>query len=325
MRKYPHLKELYKQTYLTGIKNDPRGRIAVKKLLLAREEEYKKLPTKLKQYYDKENFVNPYSDVRLLYDNGRSIKRLAVGIDVDDSELVLLDRLNEHGKKIDGVMAHHPEGMALARLNEVAEMQADLFVELGVSISVAEALIEMQQRADFEYYSGENVFKTIDAATHLNFPLMCAHTASDNLVMKFLKTTFKKQKPETLQQIMDILLNIEEYQIFALKGQLPYILLGKPKRRVRNIFVDMTGGLEAPGEIWSELAACGVDTVILMHCSEAQKEAMSEQSLNVVVAGHIASDTLGMNLLLDILHTHLEYVDIFETSGFVRIHRKGKK
>ena len=48
-----------------------------------------------------------------------------------------------------------------------------------------------------------------------------------------------------------------------------------------------------------------------------------EERLNVVIAGHIASDTLGMNLLLD--SALRGKVDIIDCSGFTRVARKAGK
>ena len=61
----------------------------------------------------------------------------------------------------------------------------------------------------------------------------------------------------------------------------------------------MTGGTEGPKDALEKLSAAGVDTLVGMHYSEEHHKRASELRLNLVVAGHISSDMLGMNLILD--------------------------
>jgi putative NIF3 family GTP cyclohydrolase 1 type 2 len=63
-----------------------------------------------------------------------------------------------------------------------------------------------------------------------------------------------------------------------------------------------------------------VSTLVVMHISEDHLENAKKANLNVVIAGHISSDNLGLNLLLDTVEKkgRLEYVCV---SGFDRIRR----
>jgi len=93
--------------------------------------------------------------------------------------------------------------------------------------------------------------------------------------------------------------------------------VGDENRRAGKVFVDMTGGTEGSVKIYEKLADAGVGTVVGMHISE-------EHHVNVVIAGHIASDALGLNLIFDEL-CRIDKLDIIECSGFVRIDRTKKK
>jgi putative NIF3 family GTP cyclohydrolase 1 type 2 len=57
-----------------------------------------------------------------------------------------------------------------------------------------------------------------------------------------------------------------------------------------------------------------------MHLSEEHFKKVKDANLNVVIAGHISSDTLGLNLLLDNIEKE-EKFEIIECSGFRRIRR----
>jgi len=83
--------------------------------------------------------------------------------------------------------------------------------------------------------------------------------------------------------------------------------------------VDMTGGTEGPKEALDRLSQAGVDTLVGMHYSEEHKKHAEELKLNLVIAGHVSSDTLGMNLILDRIEP--QGVQVICTSGMVRVRR----
>jgi hypothetical protein len=63
------------------------------------------------------------------------------GVDIEVGEVLLADRLGEKGKPVDLIMAHHPEGKALAELHDVMHLQEDIMAGYGVPINVAESLM----------------------------------------------------------------------------------------------------------------------------------------------------------------------------------------
>jgi putative NIF3 family GTP cyclohydrolase 1 type 2 len=58
-----------------------------------------------------------------------------------------------------------------------------------------------------------------------------------------------------------------------------------------------------------------------MHLSEEHRKEAEKNHLNVVMAGHIASDNLGLNLLLDEVLKGSE-THILSCSGFLRVSRE---
>jgi hypothetical protein len=81
----------------------------------------------------------------------------------------------------------------------------------------------------------------------------------------------------------------------------------------------MTGGTEGPKEALDKLVAAGVDTLVGMHYSGEHKKHAEELKLNLVIAGHVSSDALGMNLVLDRIES--QGVEVFCTSGMFRVSR----
>ena len=85
----------------------------------------------------------------------------------------------------------------------------------------------------------------------------------------------------------------------------------------------MTGGTSPSQKVYQELSRAGVSTVVGMHMKDDSRDKASEFHMNVVIAGHISSDSLGMNLFLDELENN--GVEIIPCNGLIRIKRNKKK
>lgn len=265
--------------------------------------------------------INRYADTAILNGNLQTeIKKILVGIDIEVPELLLADRIRQR-TGLDLVLAHHPEGHAFASLHEVMHLQVDILKEIGVSESVATKLLEERQREVERRILPNNHMRSVDAAKILDLAFMCAHTPADNHVFAYLTGIFSREKPKTVQDIVDILMSIEEYKQAAKESVGPRVVLGSPKRNVGKILVEMTGGTEGSGRIYEKLYNKDVRTLVCMHVSEDHFKKVADAHLNIVIAGHISSDTLGLNLLLDNLEKNEDF-QIYSCSGFRRVKRK---
>ncbi|MCP4649369.1 MAG: NGG1p interacting factor NIF3 [PVC group bacterium] len=316
------LKKLYDLIIELGIAKDPRGKAKVSKELQKVKKQYEKLSDSEKKEFDTDRFKNPYSDTRIL--NGSieaEIKKVLVGVDIDPSEVLLADRLNEKGKKIDLIVAHHPEGRALAALYQVMYMQADIVSSRGVPITVAEGLIKERMSEVERRLLPVNHTKTADTARLLNIPLMCVHTPADNHVATFLQNLLDKKSPETVGELIDILKGIPEYKAAIKDNAGPKIFNGSKTNQAGKIFVDMTGGTGGSKDIFKNLSQAGIGTVVGMHIGEEHLKKAKAEHLNVVIAGHISSDNIGLNLILDAIERK-QRLDVIACSGFMRVKRK---
>jgi putative NIF3 family GTP cyclohydrolase 1 type 2 len=316
------LEIFYRKAIEIGINNDFRSRERIDQLLKREKEAYKKLTKKEKTWFDQDRLFNPFADSRILNGDAEiDIARLIVGIDMEVGEILLARELNRGAKKkIDLIVAHHPEGRALARLSDVMRLQSDRLTKHGVAVAVAEQL--MSERID-EVARGvmpANHNRAVDAARALGFPMICLHTPADNCVTRFLTRLFEEQSPATLKDLVDILLTIPEYQKSARLQTQPRIVSGGPDSSCGKIYVDMTGGTGGSMDIYDRLAGAGTSTIVGMHMSEKHLEKVKKAKLNVVIAGHVSSDTLGLNLLFDEIEksSPLDFVGI---SGYERFRR----
>jgi putative NIF3 family GTP cyclohydrolase 1 type 2 len=265
---------------------------------------------------------NPFADTRILYgDMEKEITTVAVGVDMEAAELLVVDKLNSKGKNIDLVIAHHPEGKAYARFYDVMDLQADMFALAGVSISVSENLTKERKWSVARRVHAANHQRSVDIAKLLDLNFMCMHTACDNLAYDYLRKLFDNKKPGTLNEILKLLLNIPEYVCAAKQNNAPVITVGSEQARCKNIHVEFTGGTEGSKDIYKELSRCGIDTIVAMHQSEEHYKMCKEQNINVIVASHIASDNLGINRMLDFMEEKGKKLKVYELAGFRRIKR----
>jgi putative NIF3 family GTP cyclohydrolase 1 type 2 len=199
-------------------------------------------------------------------------------------------------------------------------MQADILRRFGVPINIAESLMEGRAREIERRLMPANHARSVDAARLLNLPFMCLHTPADNMVASYLQNLFDDKKPYRLEDIIELLRDIPEYRNAEKYNAGPKILLGSDTRQTGKIFVDMTGGTEGAKDIIQSLSQSGVNTVVGMHMSEEHRKEAEQHHINVVIAGHIASDNLGLNLLFDRLFTDGQ-MSVLECSGFRRVVR----
>jgi len=261
-----------------------------------------------------------YADTAILFGKlDTDVKKILVGIDIEVGELLLADKIRRE-EGLDLVISHHPEGKALAAFYEVMQLQVDMLAKLGIARKAAQELINARKFEVERRILPQNHTRAVDAARLLNLPFMCMHTPADNHVFSFLQKLLDKKDPKKVQDIIDILLKIPEYKKAAEELTGPRIILGSGQRPVGRISLEMTGGTEGPKEVFDKLYKAGVRTLVSMHLGEEHFKKVKDANLNVVIAGHISSDTLGLNLLLDRIEKE-EKLETICCSGFYRIRR----
>ena len=316
------IKEIYNLAINKGIEADFRGREGIERFLKRKKEKYEKLSEKEKEEFDKEALENPFLDSRILNINqDKEIKRILVGIDIEPAEILLAKEIGN----IDLIISHHPLGKGLAHLSDVMELRCDVLNQYGVPINVAEGL--MKERIDevARGINARNHQRTVDAAKILGFNLMCTHTVCDNLAAKFLKNEVEKEDSlMRLEDLLNLLKEIPEYQEAIKIGAGPKIFVGDPERRCGKIAItEITGGTEGSPKLYEKMANAGIGTVVGMHQSEEHRKEAEAANINVVIAGHMSSDSLGMNLFFDGLEKR--GIEIIPCSGLIRISRLDRK
>lgn len=317
------LKKLFQSAVDHGIDADPRGRKYIEKLLKKQSDRMKKLEGKEKELFDEERTWNPYSDCRVLHGTGEEdVKTLMIGIDFETQEVLLADRLREKGMKIDCLMTHHPEGRALADLDKVMTLQADVYAQAGVPVNHGESLLRPRMDKIWRAIHADNLFRTERAAELLGFPIFSCHTITDNLVWAYMEKNICKKPFDDLQEIINACLEVPEFKYYAKKGNPPIIVNGAPSNRPGKIVAtEFTGGTNGPEDFIEKQSQAGVGTILAMHFTEKEVEEGRKHHLNLIQCSHMASDACGVNLLLDKLTKEEKNLKVIEVSGFVRFKR----
>jgi len=314
------INEIYNLAIQKGIEADFRGREGIEKLLKRKREKYEKLSEKEKEEFDKEALENPYLDTRIYHIVADTeVKKVLAGIDIEPAELLLAKEIGG----IDLIIAHHPLGKGLAHLSDVMDLQCDALNYYGVPINIAEGLMRERISEVARGVNAVNHQRTVDTAKLLGISLMNSHTPCDNLAAKFIKDLIEKENPERIEELMDLLKEIPEYKEAIKIGAGPKIFTGNLENRSGKIAVtELTGGTEPGPKIYEKMAQAGIGTIIGMHMQEESKKEAEASNINVVIAGHMSSDSLGVNLFLDELEKR--GIEIIPCSGLIRVSRLGK-
>ncbi len=315
------LSDVFKYAIDLGRKADARKPGQIEADLRRQRDCYDKLERKEKERFDPDLLWNPYSDSRVLYgEPDRVVRELFCGIDITAAELLLVDRLRERGQIVDAVIGHHPLGRAKTIFPEVMHVQEGLLEAFGLPINVAEDILAPRIKEVYRGVHPVNFNQAVDAAKLLDVPLMCLHCPCDNLAQRFVQDRIDKERPERVSDILSLLSDIPEFDIAMRYNSNPEVYVGEKGRCTGKVMIKMTGGAALPKEAYDGLAKAGVGTVVCMHLPENHLEEARKAHINIVVSGHVASDSLGLNLVMDRLEKKGIVVHPF--SGFIRVKRK---
>ncbi len=311
-------KEIYNLAVDLGIKSDLRGKSQVLKYLKRQKDKFDKLRKEEQKSFDQEKLSNPYSDSRILVDNNKkNIKKIIAGIDAEGAELLLAKEL-----QADLVISHHPEGVGLADLHSVMDLQAEVLAMYGLPINIAESITKLRVSEVGRSVSGANHNRFVDMAKILKLDYICTHTTADNLSAKFIFDLINKKEKdlEYVEDVLNLLHEIPEYSEARKIKAGPMLFAGSPDSRCGKIVVtEFTGGTSGSKDVYEKMSQYGIGTIIGMHMHEEHRKEAEKHHINVIIAGHMASDSLGMNLFLDEIEK--KGVEVVPLGGLIRIKR----
>ncbi|MEM3704095.1 MAG: hypothetical protein QXX79_06760 [Candidatus Bathyarchaeia archaeon] len=246
-----------------------------------------------------------------IYVSGKGIKKVLFGIDAGTPELLLAKQLG-----CDAVIAHHPPGgTAAINFHEVFRRHIQQMVAAGIPRREAEKAVEKRiEELEVEGHM-RNYAHTVDVAKILKMPYMNIHTPLDEVGRRIMDEKIKSRVKEN-SSVKDVVSALKELPEFKNALTDIKIRLGKPENPAGKVVVSHGAGTNGGYEIAKTYFKHGVGTVVYIHISPADLARLKAESVgNLIVTGHIASDSVGINPLID----ELEENGIAETTiGIVR-------
>jgi hypothetical protein len=171
-------------------------------------------------------------------------------------------------------------------------------VEAGIPKAEAEKAVR-KKYADLEVDGhARNYNHAVDVARLLKMPYMNIHTPLDEIGRKTMKDQIDKKTGRD-SIVQDVIHALNELPEFANAGTEIKIRVGKAESPCGKVVVSHAAGTNGGYEIAKTYFRHGVGTVVYIHVGLGDLEKLrAEGGGNLVVTGHIASDSVGINPFL---------------------------
>jgi putative NIF3 family GTP cyclohydrolase 1 type 2 len=244
------------------------------------------------------------------------VRRVYVGIDIDVAELLLARTLG-----VDGVIAHHPVG-SHARLGipavierHEAQMQAE-----GIPADAARKLMLARRDPVAHALHTSNYDRVVDAAKQLQMPLMNIHLAADIVGRQFFIDFVGRVvdgQGTTVGSVIEELKTIPEMEASLVQ---PELWLGRAENPVGRWLVQIAAGTNGGAAIYRTYYEHGINTILAMHIDDRDLRELEQLQLpraNLVITGHMPSDSIGMNRVIAALEQR--GLEVIAGSGVIRV------
>jgi len=226
-----------------------------------------------------------------IYLEGRNMRKIFFGIDAGVPELLLARELG-----YDCVVAHHPAGgTAILNFSQVFRRHIQQMTEVGISKSEAERAVS-KKLADLAVDAhARNYDHAVDVAKAIKMPYMNVHTPLDEVGRRIMsdKIRSRAEKDSTVRDVVSALRELPEFRNARTEIE---IRVGKPENPAGKVVVSHGAGTNGGYEIAKTYFEHGIGTVIYIHVGVGDLDKLKAESKgNLVVTGHIASDSVGIN------------------------------
>jgi len=220
---------------------------------------------------------------------GKNIKKILMAIDVGTAELLLAKQLG-----CDGVIAHHPIGLAHVNFYKVFDRHVDFMIERGVPKRIArQAVVKLKERVQTRSHA--DIYSEVAAAAReLGMPLVNVHQPCDEYMRQVILQAIKSGKTDYVSDIVSSISQITEFRNAATKVQ---VKLGSEGNKAGRWVLVVAAGTNGGYPIAKAYLQHGISTIIYLHVDFGDLSKMREDNLdgNLVVMGHLAGDSIGLN------------------------------
>jgi hypothetical protein len=190
-------------------------------------------------------------------------------------------------------------------------------VSAGVPRETALSIIEPLAESHRVSASMSNYDHDPSVARLLDLPYLNIHTPLDEIGRRRLQAAADELSPDrTVVELIGFLSS--RFGEFAHAGTEIELRVGTPSNPIGRVVMSHGAGTNGGYAVAKAYFDHGVDTVIYIHCRPADSEQLREEygdAKNLVVTGHIASDSIGINPYIDRLRD--EGADVTAVSGII--------
>jgi len=229
-----------------------------------------------------------------IYVSGDNIRKVLFGIDAGVPELLLAKQ-----QGYDAVIAHHPQGgTAITRFHQVFKRHIQQMVAVGIPIEEARKAVEKRlKELEVEAHT-RNYGHAVDVARLLKMPYMNIHTPLDEVGRRIMseKVDSRIREDSTVRDVVSALEELPEFKNAVTQIK---IRLGKAENPAGKVVVSHGAGTNGGYEIATTYFKYGIGTVVYIHIRPGDLEKLkAENRGNLIITGHIASDSVGINPLI---------------------------
>jgi putative NIF3 family GTP cyclohydrolase 1 type 2 len=230
-----------------------------------------------------------------VYVEGEGIKKVLFGIDADAPELLFAKQTGH-----EAVISHHPKGgSAILDFHKVFSRHIQLMADAGIPHQVATEAVRVKLTALEVENHTRNYGHAVDLARLLGMPYMNIHTPLDELGRRIMTKKIQEATgtDSTVGDVVSALKKLPEFKNAATDIK---IRLGNAANPAGKVVVSHGAGTNGGYEIAKTYFQYGVNTLIYIHVSPSDLERLRTDGVgNLIVTGHIASDSVGINPFLE--------------------------
>jgi len=231
---------------------------------------------------------------------GKNINKVMIAVDVSTAELLLAKQLG-----CDAVIAHHPIGVASVNFYKVFERHIEYMLEHGIPNKIAKhAVGKLKERVETRNHA-DIYSAVVGSARAINMPFVNIHQPCDEYMRQVIFSAIKSGRTEYVSDIVKSISKIPEFRHAATKVRVRF---GSENNKAGHWALVVAAGTNGGYHIAKAYFEHGVSTIIYLHIDYVDLVKMRDDKLHgsLVVMGHLAGDSIGLNALAQ----KLEDVDV---------------
>ncbi len=226
---------------------------------------------------------------------GKDIRKVLMCIDVEQATISIARELG-----CDAVITHHPIGRAYINFYKVLDRHIEFMLNAGIDRGIAiEAVKELKERVELRAHT--SIYShVVSYAEKVKMPLLNIHLPCDELMRQEILARLNSSR---IDRVKDIVASVEQIDEFKHTDTRVRVVYGNEDAKVSRYMLVVAAGTNGGYSVAKAYFENGYDTVIYLHISPEDLARIKASNLNgnLVILGHLAGDSLGMNRLADAL------------------------